>query len=244
MAGWANRCAVGEPSSSCLRVRDVGGKSCILRALWYTYFVHYTTAHEAIRQAAQNSDALLRADYLDVPAPAMSRMERAGVLHRVVPGIYIGSRHERHPLIEPAGWTLRYPQMVACLLTAAVYFDLTAAFARGTWLYVPKGSSVPRSRFSSLHVVQTAPRFIEPDQDEANGIGTMELHRVKLRITSPDRTVLDLWRYPRRIPAEFALEALRRRVRAEAFHLPTFARLGRHLGVWRRLEPVVQGVML
>ncbi len=200
--------------------------------------------HEAIRQVAKTSKELLQAKSLGVPAPAMARMANEGVLERVVTGVYIGANHERHPLIESAGWSLRYPRMVAALLTAAAYHELTDAFARGAWLFVPKGTSVPRSRVAPLHVVQIAPRWIDPEHELNLGIETLEVHGVKLRITGPDRTALDLWRYPRRIPAEHALEALRRRVRGGGFHLPGFARLAKRLGVWTQLESLIQGMML
>jgi hypothetical protein len=174
----------------------------------------------------------------------MARMEKEGVLYRVVPGIYIGAHHERHALVEAAAWALRHPSAVACLLTAAVYHDLTDAFARGTWLFVPKGTSVPRSRVATLHVVQTAARFVDPKQDRQNGIVTLPVHGVDLRITGPDRTTLDLWRYPRKVPREYALEALKRRARARDFHIPPFARLAGRLGIWGRIEPVIQGLTL
>ena len=80
--------------------------------------------------------------------------------------------------------------------------------------------------------------------DEDNGIATLDVHGVRVRITDPDRTTLDLWRYPRRISVEHATEALRRRVGAEAFEMPRFARLGQRLGVWHRVEPIARGLAL
>jgi hypothetical protein len=133
---------------------------------------------------------------------------------------------------------------VAGLLTAATYHQLTDAFTGGTWLLVPKGSSVPRSRTTPLRIVQVAPRFIDPTQDEENGLSHLIVHGVNVRITNPDRTLLDLWKYPRRVASEHALTALGRRVQASDFELPRFARLGRHLGVWRRVAPVVQGMLV
>lgn len=219
-------------------------KSCILSGPWYTSLVYTEpTAHDAIRVAAAAGDRLLRAEELGVPSSAMSRMEREGALARVVPGVYVGARWARHGLIEAAAWTLRYPDAVACLLTAAIHHGLTDAFARGTWLYVAKGSTVPRSRTSPLQIVQIAPAFIDLEHDDENGIATLPVHGVALRITDLDRTVLDLWRYPRRIPAEHALLALRHRARSEGFDVPRFARLARRLGIWPRVEPVLQGMM-
>jgi len=202
------------------------------------------TAHDAIRVAAIASDALLRAVELGVPSSAMSRMEQQEVIERVIPGVYVGSAHEQHVLIEAAAWTTRHPLAVTCLLTAALFHHLVDAFAGGTWLFVPKGSSPPRSVVVPVHAIQTAPRFVDPERDVENGIVSMSVHGVDVRVTGPDRTVLDLWRFPRRIAAEHALEALRRRVQADDFHLPAFARLGRRLDIWSRLEPVVQGLVL
>jgi hypothetical protein len=171
-------------------------------------------------------------------------MEREGALERVIPGVYVGAGQMQHALIEAAAWTTRHPSAVTCLLTAAVFHELVDAFAGGTWLYVPKGSSPPRSRVVRVRVVQTAPRFVDPECDEDNGIATVTIHGIEIRLTGPDRTVLDLWRYPRHVAAEHALEALRRRVSAEGFHLPAFARLGRRLGAWSKVEPVIQGLVL
>lgn len=200
--------------------------------------------HEAIRVAANASDRLLRAEDLGVRPWAMTRMVEAGVVERVVAGVYVGATCDGHPLIEAAAWTLRYPAAVACLLTAATYHQLADAFARGTRLFVPKGSTVPRSRTAPLEIVQVAPRFIDPEQDEENGITRLLVHGVDLRLTDPDRTVLDLWKYPRRVASEHALTALRRRFQSPDFELSRFARLGRHLGMWRRIEPVLQGMMV
>jgi len=200
--------------------------------------------HDAIRKVATRRDRLLTADALGVSGSAMARMEKEGVLHRVVPGVYVGAHHKRHPLIEAAGWTLRHPNAVACLLTAAVFYDLTEAFARGTWLFVPKSASVPRSRIAAVHVVQTASRLVDPDDDRTNGIVKLRVHGVDLRITGPDRTTLDLWRYPHKVSREYALDALRRRTRADDFHMAAFARLARRLRVWRSIEPIMQGLTL
>ncbi len=201
------------------------------------------TAHEAIRVAAA-SDRLWRAADLDVPAAAMSRMSREGVIERIIPGVYLGSQHEQHSLTEAAAWTLKHPQAVACLLTAAAYHDLTDAFAGGSWLYVPKGSSPPRSTVVPVHVIQTVPRYIEPEHDGVNDIIAVIIHGVGVRITGPNRTTLDLWRYPKRISAEHALEALRRRVQADDLRIPAFARLARRLDIWPKIEPVMQGLVL
>lgn len=211
----------------------------------YTRFVQSTpTQHETIRQAAKATDRFLSAENLGVSAAAMARMESAGVLQRLAPGVYLGVAHRQHGLAEAAAWTVRYPRAVVCLLTAAIHHGLTDAFGRGTWLFVPKGTSVPRSRSGGLQVVQVVPRLVDPGHDHENGIMVVHVHGMDLRVTDPDRTVLDLWRYPLRVASEHGLEALHRRVSATDFDLPRFARLGRRLGSWNRIQDLVQGMII
>lgn len=199
---------------------------------------------DAVRRFARASSCLFTAAAAGADPDTLARLEREAVLHRVLPGVYLGAEHAQHPLAEAAAWVLRHPQAVVGLLTAAIYHDLTDAFARGTWLFVPIGITVPRSTVSPVHVVQTAARFVDSAFDADNGVATLEVHGIKVRITGPDRTTLDLWRYPRRISSEHAVEAIRRRVAAADFEMPTFARLARRLNVWRRVEPMLQGLSL
>ncbi len=198
---------------------------------------------EAIRAAAA-SDQLLTAHALGVDHAAMSWMERSGIIRRVIPGVYVGAAHPTDRLVEVAAWTVKHPHAVGCLLTAAAFHDLTDAFARGTCLFVPFGTSPPRSRVVPVHAVQVAPSLVDPAHDDENDILRLVVHRHAVRLTGPDRTTIDLWKYPARIPQEYALDALRRRLGATGFEMPRFARLAERLGVWSRIQPVAQGLSL
>lgn len=203
-----------------------------------------TSEHETVRRGAIASSQLLTAAALGVHSSAMARLAREGAVERIIPGVYIGTSHPRHPLIEVAAWTLRHPEAVACLLTAAVYHNLTDAFPRGVWLFVPLGTPPPRSRVAPVCVVQVSPRFVDPTTDAENGIERLQVHGVEVRITGRDRTTLDLWRYPNHVSREYALDALRQRMREKEFQMYAFARLARRLGVWERVEPVAEGMSL
>jgi predicted transcriptional regulator of viral defense system len=205
--------------------------------------VHSATEHETIRNGAASSARLLTASELGVHPSAMARLEKEGAIERIIPGVYIGASQPQHRLIEVAAWTLRHPEAVACLLSAAVYHDLTDAFPRGIWLFVPVGTSPPRSRVVPVHAVQVTPRLVDREADAENGIDRLEVHGVGVRITGPDRTTLDLWRYPNHVSREYALDALRRRLRQQGFQMYRFARLARRLGVWQRVEPVIEGMI-
>ncbi len=171
-------------------------------------------------------------------------MVTEGTLLRVAPAIYLGATVPQHPLAEAGAWTVRYPDAVVGLLTAAIHHDLTDAFARGTWLCVARGQTVPRSRTAHLHIVQVAPAWLDPRHDAELGIEPLDVHGAHVRLTNPNRTVLDLWRFPHRIPREYALVALKRRVHTPGFNAAELARLARRLGVWNRLQPTLEGMLL
>jgi hypothetical protein len=166
---------------------------------------------------------------------------RRGLIDRIAPGVYLGREQVRHPLVQVAAWQLRRPDVVGGLLTMAVYYDLVDAFARGTWLLIPTGSTVLRS--PGIIVVKAAPHLLARKHDRKNGIVTLDIHGVPTRITDEDRTVLDLWRSQRRVSHEHLITSLRRRVQQPSFQPPRFARLAERLGVWQRLEPYVVGMM-
>jgi hypothetical protein len=185
----------------------------------------------------------LRSSELGVRPEALVKAAKAGRVERVVPGVYLAAGVRRHALAEAAAWTLRQPAAVIALSTAAVFHGLTDAFERGTWLFVPKGASPPRSTTTPVHSVVVLPELLDGATGDL-GLQTLPVHGVDVRLTGPDRTVVDLWRYVRLVPREYALEALRRRVRAPGFRPAALARLARRLGVWGKMEPVVQGMTL
>lgn len=206
--------------------------------------MHLAPTPRSLIQTLAASDRLLQPADVDGSPAALAHAERRSLVTRLAPGVYLGADHPEHPLSEAAAWSLRHPRAVACLFTAAVHHDLVTAFARGTWLFVPWGASRPRSRTATVHAIQLRERLLDPATDDDNGVQTLRIHGVDLRITGPDRTVVDLFRHRRHVPIEHALTALQRRASASDFRVPTFARLARRVGVWSRIEGVVQGLML
>lgn len=190
-----------------------------------------------IRKAAQ-VDQLLAASDFGVKVHLLKHAQRTGLVVRVVPGVYLGATHQRGLLTEAAGWTLKHPGVVVSLLTAAHFHGLVD-HSDTTWLQVPKGSSVPRSWRTPVQVKIAVPHFLTDNM----GIERVVVHGVVVRITGPDRTVIDLWRCPH-IPEVTALEALRRRVRARGFVNYTFYALAKRLRAWHHLDGLIQGLTL
>lgn len=187
-------------------------------------------------RAAARSGRLVSSEDLRVPATILSRLAKAGELRRVARGVYLGADVQPHPLFEAAAVIKKTPRAVVGGLTALEYYGLTTAWADGIWILTPRDQNTPQK--NGLQAIRVQPRLLE----EGLGIDTVRVHGVDVRITSPARTVLDCWKYTRRVSHTIALEALRELRHSERWDGRDFFRLARKLGLWSRLRPYVEAL--
>jgi predicted transcriptional regulator of viral defense system len=130
-------------------------------------------------------------------------MLRRGEVQRVSRGLY---RLRDAPLTEletVATVCKRIPGAIICLLTALHIHGLGTQAPRAVWIALDRKARKPRAPGLPLKVV----RFSGPMLRYA--IETREVLGVSVRLTSPARTVVDCFRYRRKIGLDIALEALR-----------------------------------
>ncbi len=190
---------------------------------------------DRVREAARQG-LLLESSDLEVAPGILSRLARRGEIDRVRRGVYLGAKVEPHPLHEAAAVVKRTPRAVVGLLTALEYHRLSTSWSNGIWILVPRNRNPPQEE--GLHVVR-----VHPDLLEANlGMILLEVHGVSTRITDPTRTVLDCWKYTRRVPHAVALEALQELRASRLWDGRAMYRLARRLGLWTRMRPYVEAL--
>ena len=189
-------------------------------------------------RAIASAGTMFRARDVGVPSAILGRLVAKGELRRVDRGVYVAAHAELHPLWKEAGVCLRFPRGVVCLLTALNYYDLTTVWADGTWIMLPRNVNSPRSVRSQLHVLRVLQNLLDPRL----GIDELSVHDVAVQITSPVRTVVDCWRYSRRVPFGTAHDALRELRTTPHWNGRELFRLARSLGVWRKMRPYVEAL--
>jgi predicted transcriptional regulator of viral defense system len=116
------------------------------------------------------------------------RLTIRGQLARVGRGLYaLPSQEptEHHTLAEVAK---RVPKGIVCLLTALRFHGLGTQNPREVWLAVDRRAGIPKIDFT-------------PVQHNIDG--------VRVRITSPSRTVVDCFKFRNKIGIDVAVEALK-----------------------------------
>jgi predicted transcriptional regulator of viral defense system len=131
------------------------------------------------------------------------RLTRQGQLTRVGRGLYA------LPTLEPTEhYTLaevakRVPKAVFCLLTALRFHGLGTQNPREVWLAVDRRAGIPRVDFTPVRTIRLSGAAL------TTGIDVHNIEGVKVRVTSPARTVVDCFKFRNKIGIDVAVEALK-----------------------------------
>lgn len=168
-----------------------------------------SSMHRALKNQASQPlplPNLLRAADLEargIPRGHLRAMVRRGEVQRVGRGLYRRSQAPISELETVAAVSKRIPRAIVCLLTALHVHGIGTQAPRDVWIAIDRRARKPRASDLPVRVV----RFSGPMLRYA--IETRNVLDVPVRITSPARTVVDCFRYRRKIGLDVALEALR-----------------------------------
>ena len=95
------------------------------------------------------------------------------------------------------------PNAVICLLSALQFHGLTSEWPGEIWIAIDRQSKIPKSLKAPLRVH----RFSKPTLEF--GIEEHGIEGVIVRVTSPEKTVADCFRFRNRYGTDVAVEALR-----------------------------------
>jgi len=158
----------------------------------------------------------------------------AGALERLARGLY--RLAELPPLTHPDLVTvaLKVPAGVICLVSALAFHELTTQIPHAVDVAVQRGSQRPRLEYPPLRVF----RFSGAAWTE--GVETVVLDDVPVRITHPAKSVADSFKYRRKLVLDLALEALKAYREHGAFDVTTLLHYARVCRVEEVLTPYLE----
>lgn len=167
-----------------------------------------------MRFATKKTDALLRMarlgpirardlDKTRIPRAYLRRLCEKGLLERVDRGLYRsvdGPVTELHSLAEVAK---RVPHATICLLSALQVHELTTEMPHAVWVLIDRHARPPKLSHQKLEVVRASGAAL------THGVETRTIDDVRVKLTTPAKTVADCFRYRRHVGLDVALAALR-----------------------------------
>jgi predicted transcriptional regulator of viral defense system len=172
-----------------------------------------------------------------IPRTSLVRLTKSGVVERVGRGLYRmaeGEGYDHPDLVEAA---MRVRKGVVVLLSALNFHSIGTQTAWQVWMQLPANYPTPRIEHPPLRIVRSR-------KPEAFTLG-VETHRIAghaVRITDPDRTIVDCFRHRGTVTLEVCLEALRERLRNRRQSLPLLQDYARKLGAWRVMKPYLEAL--
>jgi len=179
-----------------------------------------------------------------VTAAAVSRMVEQGLVVRLARGLYQlpdAPLDANHALAEAAKLI---PKGAICLVSALAFHELTDTISPRVWMAIG-----PKDRRPSItHPPMQFVRF--GDAAFRSGLEVHRIEGVPVRITSPARTIVDLFRYRRRAGKRFqkspglnlALEGLKQALRQRKATPAQIARHAEAAGVWKVVRPYLEAM--
>jgi len=138
----------------------------------------------------------------------LQRLVAHGVVERVGAGLYRLTEvepTERETIAMVASAT---PKAIICLLSALSVHEIGTHLPHEVWIAVDRKARKPRRVPAKLRIVNFSGVML------TWGVIGMRMQGVRVSITSPARTVVDCFRYRRKIGLNVAMEALREAVRS------------------------------
>lgn len=138
----------------------------------------------------------------------IQRLVSEGHVEKAGPGLFRLSSAEATELETIAMAASAVPHAIICLLSALRVHDIGTQAPRQVWLAIDRKARKPTRLPAVVSIVRFSGQML------TYGVITHSIQGVRVRLTTPARTVIDCFRYRRKIGIDVALEALRDALRS------------------------------
>jgi predicted transcriptional regulator of viral defense system len=145
---------------------------------------------------------------LGVSFRQLQRLVAGGTVEKFGSGLYRLSEVEPNELETIAMVASAVPKAIVCLLTALRVHEIGTQSPRDIWIALDRKSRKPSRVPARLRIVRFSGAML------TYGVVRRSMLGVPVSITSPARTVVDCFRYRKKVGIDVAMEALRDAVRS------------------------------
>ena len=202
--------------------------------------MHNQNKFEKARNILRQHGGILRmseAIHAGIHRKMLYAMLDAGIIEKLYRGLY--RLADLPPLGNPdlVSVAMKVPTGVICLISSLSFHEITTQVPHEVYIALRRGAEPPRLKHPPVRIFWfTGEAFTE-------GIETPKVDGVQLRIYSPEKTVVDCFKYRNKIGMDTAVEALklyRERKRIKVNELIRYARICR---VEKVMRPYLEALL-
>jgi len=172
-----------------------------------------------------------------VDEETVARLVRGGEVIRLARGLYQlpdADLQAEHSLAEAAKLV---PKGVICLISALQFYRLTVQLPPFVWMAIDRTTRKPKVASPQIRFVRFGGKTL------TMGIETHVIEGASVRIYGPAKTVVDCFRYRKKIGLDVALEGLREAVRQRRARPDDIARYSKACRAWTVIRPYLEAVV-
>ena len=173
---------------------------------------------------------------LGISRTRLKSMVQRGEIERVGWGTYQRSSAPKtqHQTIALA--VTRVPRGIVCLLTALQVYGIGTQAPREVWIALDRKDRKPRSSDIPMKIVRFSGKML------TYAVTRREIGGIEARITTPARTIVDCFRYRRKIGLDVAMEALREALRTRQASIDEILRIAEMCRIMTVVRPYLESV--
>ena len=164
----------------------------------------------------------------------LARLVEEGILTKDGRGLY---RHVEHDASANIGLALiarKHPDAIVCLLSALRYYEIGTQNPWEVWIAIDRKGRKPKMEYPPLRIF----RYSTPSL--GNGILTHSIDGVKVRMTTPERTIADCFKYRNKIGIDVCTEALREALKRRGFNINKLTEQAKLCRVLNVIRPYIE----
>lgn len=173
-----------------------------------------------------------------VAATTLARMEKEGSILRLSRGLYQladAPADTNHDLAEAAK---RVPKGVVCLTSALAFHGLTDQLPRRVWLAIGSKDWQPSEEGPRLQIIRLKGGQLSEDVEEHI------IENVPVHIFNIPRTLVDSFRFRKKVGLSVAVEALREALRLRRAMPAEISERAQRSGTWTAIRPYLEALTI
>lgn len=168
----------------------------------------------------------------------LTRLVQSGEIKRIGRGLYVLPDMELQSGFQSfAEVSKKIPHGVICLLSALTYHEITTQAPHQIWMAIEEKAWMPKIDHVQIRLV----RFSEILLRE--GVDTVSIQTVPVKITNPARTVADCFKYRNKIGLDVAVDALKEGWQDSRFTMDALLRYAEMCRVARVIRPYIEAIV-
>lgn len=163
-------------------------------------------------------------------------LKEAGLIESLARGVFHLVDYDLPPHVDLITVSLLHPDTIFCLVTALDFHNITTLIPRAVYIALPQGTKLPKIKGHKIRA------FYFTKQQLELGVETHEIDGFKIMVYSPEKTVVDCFKYANKVGLNIAIEALKMCIAQRHSRARDFLQFARAARVNKKMQPYLEAI--